>query len=104
MVADRGFAQGYDAARLEFQKGPDWVPEGFVRAEEAEKIRAASRLQSSGVAAGSLIGIGAAAASVYGLYLIETGNTDGGISALRAGAVMGATAIPFFVLSMFAKP
>ncbi len=101
---EQGFAQGYDAARLEFGKGPELAQGGFLSQTEADAIRAAARLQAGGIVAGGLISTIAAGSAVYGFFLLDAGDTDGGILALRASAIMSATAIPFFVMSLFVKP
>ncbi|PKL08769.1 MAG: hypothetical protein CVV51_07245 [Spirochaetae bacterium HGW-Spirochaetae-7] len=101
---EQGFARGYDAARLEFGRDPGIAQDGFLSRSEADAIRAAARLQAGGIVAGSLISTIAAGSAVYGFFLLDAGDTDGGVLALRASAIMSATAIPFLVMSLFAKP
>jgi len=101
---DQGFAQGYEAAKAEFGKSPGTAQAGFLSQSEADAIRAAARLQAGGIVAGGLISTIAAGSAAYGFFLLDAGDTDGGILALRASAIMSATAIPFLVMSLFAKP
>lgn len=101
---EQGFAQGYDAARVEFEKTSGLAQDGFLSQSEADAIRAAARLQAGGIVAGGIISTIAAGSAAYGFFLLDAGDTDGGVLALRASAIMSATAIPFLVMSLFAKP
>ena len=101
---EQGFAQGYEAARAEFGMAPETAQGGFLSQAEADAIRAAARMRAGGIVAGGLISTVAAGSAAYGFFLLDAGDTDGGILALRASAIMSATAIPFLVMSLFAKP
>jgi hypothetical protein len=103
-IRDQAYAEGYDVAKKEFYKGPDYVPEGFVPVEDLEKIRKDAHSQRAGVIAGTVLGIGGASFAVTGYYQLMTGNSDGGASNLSTGALLSLTALPFFVLSLFAGP
>jgi hypothetical protein len=103
-IRDQAYAEGYDAARKEFNKGPDYVPDGFVPVEELEKIRMASSNQEAGIIAGTILGVGGLAFAVSGYYLSMNGNADGGASMLTNGALLSLTALPFLLISLFAGP
>jgi|JFJP01.1.fsa_nt_gi hypothetical protein len=103
-IRDKAYAEGYDVARKEFYKGPDYVPDGFVPVEELEKIRKASGSQRAGVIAGTMLGIGGAAFAVTGYYQLMTGDTDAGTSKLSTGALLSLTSLPFLVLSIISGP
>ena len=101
---DRGYLQGFEEARARFDRAFDPVAEGFLSREEEAAIRRASRIQSGGVIAGGLILAGGAALAVNGIMLIDSGDLEGGADALRTGAIISATAIPFLALSLLSRP
>ena len=107
-IFERGYASGYETARAEFGiapgRGTDSVPEGFVSQEEVDAIRKTANLRLGGIIAAGLMGVGASAAAIQGFVMIGAGDTAGGITVLGAGAIVGAGAIPFLLLSLFARP
>jgi len=103
-IFDRGYAQGYDEARKLYERAPDYVPDGFVRAEELEAVRRASRWQKGSVLAGSLAGLGGAGLAVWGFMMIEAGDTAGGTAMLEYGAIASALSLPFLAVSLFIRP
>lgn len=100
---DQGYASGYDDAKKLFEAGAQASGDILSR-DEAEALRKAARLQRGGIIAGALVGSGGAAAAIYGLALVAQGDTDQGLNALTAGAIISASALPFLILSLFAKP
>ena len=103
-IKDQAYQDGYDAAKKEFYKGPDYVPEGFIPVEELAKIRKDASTQRAGVIAGTMLGISGAAFAVTGYYQLMEGNTDTGTSNLSTGAILSLTSLPFLVLSIIAGP
>jgi hypothetical protein len=101
-IHDQGYAEGYELARKEFQKGPDYVPEGFIPVADLESVRKAALTQKAGILAGSVLGVGGAALAISGFYLIQTGSADAGAANLGTGALLSLTALPFLVISLFA--
>ncbi len=101
---ERGYLQGFDEARVQFDRAFDPVAAGFLSQEEGAAIRRAAKLQSGGVIAGGLILAGGAAIAVNGIMLIDAGDLAAGADALRTGAIISAAAIPFLALSLFSTP
>ncbi len=102
-VFDKGYASGFEDAKQQFEKA-NALTSDMISRDEAEAIRKAARLQRGGMIAGALVGAGGAASAAYGLALIAGGNTDQGLNAMTAGAIISACALPFLVLSLAARP
>lgn len=100
---DQGYASGYADAKNQFDTEIG-IADDFLSRDEAEAIRKAASLQRGGIIAGALVGAGGAASAIYGLALVAAGDTDQGLDALTAGAIISASSLPFLVLSLFAKP
>lgn len=100
---DQGYASGYDDAKQLFGAGTQIAGEVLSK-DEAEALRKAARLQRGGIIAGALVGSGGAATAIYGLALVAQGDTDQGLNALTAGAIISASALPFLLLSLFTRP
>lgn len=100
---DQGYASGYDDAKKLFDAGAQ-EPGDILSRDEAEALRKAARLQRGGIIAGALVGSGGAATAIYGLALVAQGDTDQGLNALTAGAIISASSLPFLILSLFARP
>ena len=103
-IRDQAYAEGYEIARKEFYKGPDYVPDGFVPVAELETMRKAAGKQEAGIIAGTILGVGGAAFAISGYYQLMTGDADGGASTLSTGALLSLTALPFLVFSIFTGP
>lgn len=101
---DQGYAAGLLEAKSQLTIAEDFVPDGFVSKQEADAIRKASIVQKGGTVAGGMLGIGGAALAATGLYLTNTGDLEGGIVYLQSGAILSGLAIPFLLLSLFARP
>lgn len=103
-LRDAAYASGFDAAKAEFYKGPDWVPPGFVSEAELEALRLKARVQKAGLMAGGLFGLAGAGLSAAGYYYSGAGDEALGSSLMAAGMVIGAASLPFLVLSIAAGP
>ncbi|HUW69851.1 MAG TPA: FecR family protein [bacterium] len=100
---DQGYASGYADAKNQIDAGGG-IADDFISLDEAEAIRKAARLQRGGIIAGALVGTGGAATAIYGLAMVAAGDTDQGLNALTAGAIISASALPFLILSLCMKP
>jgi len=100
---DQGYASGFEDAKNQFDKASGLTGD-IVSRDEAEALRRAARLQRGGIMAGALVGAGGAVSAAYGLALIAGGDTDQGLNAMTAGAIISACALPFLVLSLCTKP
>jgi hypothetical protein len=100
---DQGYASGYADAKNQIDAGGG-IAGDFISPDEAEAIRKAARLQRGGIIAGALVGTGGAATAIYGLAMVAAGDTDQGLNALIAGAIISASVLPFLMLSLFIKP
>lgn len=98
-LRDAGYAAGFAAARAEFYKGPDWVPEGFVPEEELKAIADKARKQKAALIAGGVLGFAGSAMSLSGLLM-----GDSGTVLMTSGAVVGACAIPFVAVALLIGP
>jgi len=104
LIFEDGYSAGFEAARAKYELPADYVPEGFIRPEEVDRIRRSAQYRMGGLLSGGLIAAGGAAMSAYGVILIGNDDVENGITFLSAGAAISASAIPLLIVSMMVRP